>query len=109
MKEKCLEVVVFVLSGNFGNLIVGLIVKILGLLIKCFIVLINVNDIVLCYLKLGKWELNIIVVMFLNVMDVSCLNNWLCVEEFFKCNGWSLVDLGLDVLNDVEMEEVLKV
>lgn len=70
-KLECENLVILVLSGNFGNLMVGLLVKVLGLLIKCFIVVINVNDIVFCYLEIGEWDLKLIVVMILNVMDVS--------------------------------------
>lgn len=62
-----------------------MIVKIMGLFIKCFIVVINLNDIVLCYLKIGEWVFNVIVVIMLNVMDVSQLNNWLCIEVLIEC------------------------
>lgn len=64
---------------------VGMIVKLLGLLIKCFIVVINLNDIVFCYLKMGEWDLKVMVVIMLNVMDVSQLNNWLCIEVLIEC------------------------
>lgn len=70
-KVECENLVILVFSGNFGNLIVGLLVKVLGLLVKCFIVVINVNDIVLCYLEMGCWEFKFMVVIMLNVMDVS--------------------------------------
>lgn len=105
LQEVCNQLVIFVLSGNFGDLIVGLLVKLLGLLIKCFIVVINVNDIVLCYLQGGEWVLKVIQVMLFNVMDVSQLNNWLCVEELFCCKIWCFSELGYVVVDD----EIIKV
>ena len=107
-KEKRSEVVVSVPSGNFGNLTAGLIAKTLGLPIKRFIASTNANDTVPRYLKSGKWEPNATVATLSNAMDVSRPNNWPRVEELFKCNGWSLADLGSDALNDAETEAALK-
>ena len=107
-KEKRSEVVVSVPSGNFGNLTAGLIAKTLGLPIKRFIASTNANDTVPRYLKSGKWEPNATVATLSNAMDVRRPNNWPRVEELFKCNGWSLADLGSDALNDAETEAALK-
>lgn len=71
------DLVVFcVLSGNFGNLIVGFLVQKMGLLIYYFIVVINKNDVVLVYLDSGKYFFCVFECILFNVMDVGNLFNF---------------------------------
>lgn len=44
-----------------------------------------------------------------NAMDVSQPNNWPRVEELFKCNGWSLSELGSNLhWSDKETRKTLR-
>ena len=68
--------VVSVPSGNFGNLTAGLIAKRLGLPVRRFVAATNINDVVPCYLRTGKYEPRPSVRTVANAMDVGTPSNF---------------------------------
>jgi threonine synthase len=68
--------VVSVPSGNFGNLTAGLIAKRLGLHVRRFVAATNINDVVPCYLRTGRYEPRPSVPTVANAMDVGTPSNF---------------------------------
>lgn len=77
------EVVVFVPSGNFGNITAGLIAKRMGLPIKRFIAANNANDIFYEYLKTGEYRPRHSVQTIANAMDVGDPSNFARVLDLY--------------------------
>ncbi|CAQ82627.1 MULTISPECIES: threonine synthase [Photorhabdus] len=107
-EDKREKLVISVPSGNFGDLTAGLLAKSMGLPVKRFIAATNVNDTVPRYLADGKWLPNQTVATLSNAMDVSQPNNWPRIEELFRCQSWSLSELGYGVVSDEVTKETIK-
>lgn len=102
------QLVISVPSGNFGDLIAGLLAKAMGLPIKRFIAATNANDTVPRYLETGKWEPHKTVATISNAMDVSQPNNWPRIEEIYKREGWVLKSLGHGSVSDEVASETVR-
>jgi threonine synthase len=70
------EIVVSVPSGNFGNLMAGLMAKRAGLPVSRFVAATTVNDVVPVYLKTGRFEPRRSVATLANAMDVGNPGNF---------------------------------
>lgn len=78
--------VVSVPSGNFGNLTAGLIAKRLGLPVRRFVAATNINDVVPCYLRTGKYEPRPSVRTVANAMDVGTPSNFERIQWVYGGN-----------------------
>ena len=78
--------VVSVPSGNFGNLTAGLIAKRLGLPVRRFVAATNINDVVPCYLRTGRYEPRPSVPTVANAMDVGTPSNFERIQWVYNGN-----------------------
>lgn len=93
-RPKGSPVYVAVPSGNFGNLMAGLLAKRLGLPIQGFIAATNVNDIVPHYLDTGIFNPRASVATIANAMDVGNPSNFVRITDLYK-NDWKAI--GKDI------------
>lgn len=89
------HVVFSVPSGNFGNLIAGLMAKKMGLPIRQFLASTNANDVVPIYLKSGGFEPRASVSTCSNAMDVGNPSNFVRMLDLYN-NNWE------SIKNDVQ-------
>jgi threonine synthase len=68
--------IVSVPSGNFGNLTAGIFAKRIGLPVARFVASTNANDVVLEYLRTGKFHARPATQTYSNAMDVGSPNNF---------------------------------
>lgn len=84
LKEKNLEIIFSVPSGNFGNICAGIISKKMGLPIKEFISATNINDTIPRFLKTGKYEPKKTIPTISNAMDISNPNNFTRIQNLYE-------------------------
>ena len=84
------DIYVSVPSGNFGNLMAGLLAKKLGLPIHGFVAATNVNDIVPNYLETGIFTPRASVSTIANAMDVGNPSNFVRILDLYK-NDWEAI------------------
>jgi threonine synthase len=103
------EVVACVPSGNFGNLMAGLLAKRMGLPIKHFIAANNANDIFLKYLQTAKFSPRPSVATIANAMDVGNPSNFARIMDLY---GGSYAKIAADIsgysYNDAQIREIVK-
>lgn len=68
-----------VFMGNFGDIFVGLIVKVMGLLVGKLVVVINQNDILYCVLLIGEYCVGMVEFLISLLMDIQVSLNFECV------------------------------
>ncbi len=77
------DVVVSVPSGNFGNLMAGLLAKRMGLPIKHFVAANNANDVFLEYLQTKNFNPRASVATIANAMDVGNPSNFVRIMDLY--------------------------
>ncbi len=77
------EVVVSVPSGNFGNLMAGLLAKRMGLPVKHFVAANNANDVFLEYLQTARFNPRASVATIANAMDVGNPSNFARIMDLY--------------------------
>ena len=82
-QNKADNMVVCVLSGNFGNICAGIFAHEMGLPIKRFIAANNANDIFYKYLQSGKYEPKPSKQTLANAMDVGDPSNFARIYDLF--------------------------
>lgn len=80
------NVVFSVPSGNFGNLIAGLIAKKMGLPVQQFVAATNINDVIPEYLNTGNFSARSSQSTISNAMDVGNPSNFARMLDLFKGN-----------------------
>ncbi|MCH5600783.1 threonine synthase [Niabella ginsengisoli] len=83
-KQKSINPVVCVPSGNFGNICAGILAKVTGLPLGHFIAACNVNDIVSHYLQTEELKPKEAVATLSNAMDVGNPSNFVRIIELFQ-------------------------
>lgn len=83
-KQKDVQPIVCVPSGNFGNICAGLLAKVTGLPLGHFIAACNVNDIVSHYLQTQELKPKETVATLSNAMDVGNPSNFIRIIELFQ-------------------------
>lgn len=81
--EKKAPFIVSVPSGNFGNLMAGLLAKKMGLPIAHFVAATNINDTVPKYINTGVFEPNPSKHTLSNAMDVGNPSNFARLQDFY--------------------------
>ena len=84
------EIVFAVPSGNFGNLMAGLIAKEMGLPAKIFVAATNANDVVPSYLKSGSYAPTKSIQTISNAMDVGDPSNFERILDLHQGN-WNSI------------------
>ncbi|MDR1417225.1 MAG: threonine synthase [Prevotellaceae bacterium] len=103
------EVVVCVPSGNFGNLMAGLMAKRMGLPIKHFVAANNANDIFLKYLQTAKFSPRPSVATIANAMDVGNPSNFARIMDLYGSDHAKLsADISGYSYSDPQIREVVK-
>ncbi len=97
--------VVVVPSGNFGNLVAGLMAKKMGLPIKQFIAATNRNNVVPQFLKTGKFKPRPSHQTISNAMDVGNPSNFARLVELYK---HSLLAIRRDIIGTSISEALTK-
>ncbi|MDR2937390.1 MAG: threonine synthase [Prevotellaceae bacterium] len=77
------NVVISVPSGNFGNLMAGLLAKRMGLPVKHFVAANNANDVFLEYLQTAKFNPRASVATIANAMDVGNPSNFVRIMDLY--------------------------
>jgi threonine synthase len=77
------ELVISVPSGNFGNLVAGLLARRLGVPITQFVAATNVNDVVPTYLRTGRFEVRAARPTVSSAMDVGAPSNFARMVALF--------------------------
>jgi threonine synthase len=90
--------VVSVPSGNFGNLTAGLVAKRLGLPVTRFVAATNINDVVPCYLRTGRYAPRPSVRTVANAMDVGTPSNFERIQWVY---GGDLAAIRQDITGAV--------
>lgn len=101
-----------VLMGNFGNILVGFIVKFMGIFINKLIVVLNINSVVVDFVRIGLYDRRrkfYKIILFL--MDIFVVSNlerllYLVIRDLERVKRYML-DLKIEGYFKVE-EEVLK-
>ncbi|SNR35739.1 threonine synthase [Lutibacter flavus] len=109
IKNKKIELVFSVPSGNFGNICAGAMAQKLGLPIKQLIASTNVNDIVPNYLETGVYTPKPSKKTISNAMDVGDPSNFIRIQEIYN-NDDSLLKENLSSYSftDEETREAMK-
>ena len=84
LKDKSLQTIVSVPSGNFGNLTAGLIAKRMGLPINKFIGATNSNDVFPKYLETSKYHPKPSIKTISNAMDVGDPSNFKRILDLYN-------------------------
>lgn len=84
------EVYISVPSGNFGNLMAGLLAKRMGLPVRGFIAATNVNDIVPEYLETGVFSPRASASTIANAMDVGNPSNFVRILDLYQ-QDWNAI------------------
>ncbi|MDR2813178.1 MAG: threonine synthase [Prevotellaceae bacterium] len=108
MPKDC-EVVASVPSGNFGNLMAGLLAMRMGLPVKHFIAANNANDIFLKYLQTAKFSPRPSIATIANAMDVGNPSNFARIMDLYGSNYASVTaDISGYSYSDAQIREVIK-
>jgi threonine synthase len=103
------EVVVCVPSGNFGNLMAGLLAKRMGLPIKHFVAANNANDIFLKYLQTSEFSPRPSIATIANAMDVGNPSNFARIMDLYGGNHAKVAaDISGYSYSDAQIREVVK-
>ncbi|MDR0414510.1 MAG: threonine synthase [Prevotellaceae bacterium] len=103
------EAVVCVPSGNFGNLMAGLMAKRMGLPIKHFVAANNANDIFLCYLQTAKFSPRPSIATIANAMDVGNPSNFARIMDLYGGDHAKVTaDISGYRYSDAQIREIVK-
>jgi threonine synthase len=109
LKNKQMDLVFSVPSGNFGNICAGLMAYKLGLPVKQFIAATNINDIVPNYLETGIYAPKPSKQTISNAMDVGDPSNFVRVLEIFNNDDTKLKEkLSSYSFTDKETRQEIK-
>ncbi|MDR1226299.1 MAG: threonine synthase [Prevotellaceae bacterium] len=103
------EVVASVPSGNFGNLMAGLLAKRMGLPIKHFVAANNANDVFLKYLQTASFSPRPSIATIANAMDVGNPSNFARIMDLYNGDHAKVVaDISGYRYGDAQIAEVMK-
>lgn len=83
-KQKHVNPVIAVPSGNFGNVCSGMLAKAAGLPVKKFVIACNQNDAVIDYLNSGVYSGKETISTLSNAMDVGDPSNFVRIQEIYE-------------------------
>ena len=109
LKNRDLPLVFSVPSGNFGNLIAGIMAKRMGLPVDQLIAATNANDTIPVYLKTGDFVPKKSVHTLSNAMDCGNPNNFTRLKALY---GYSLSEMRKDItggsFSDAQTKQAIK-
>jgi len=99
---EAVPLVVSVPSGNFGNLVAGILAKRIGVPVAKFIAATNVNDVVPQYLRSGEFHPRPAKATYSNAMDVGNPNNFARLLDLY---GGRLEDVRKEIWGHAATDE----
>lgn len=108
LKNKSIDIIVSVPSGNLGNLTAGLIAKKMGLPITKFIGATNSNSVFTEFIQTGKYNPRPSVKTLSNAMDVGAPSNLARIESLYDEHSVILKDIASNTHNDDQTIEKIK-